>query len=101
MAKPAAKIKTTEYRNYIDGKWVAPASNDYIENHSPADSRELIGRFPASSAEDVNRAVEAAAAAFCNTSGVDGGPWTPTIFSTANLLATSHLAKSTAAAFAV
>ncbi len=64
MAKPAAKIKTTEYRNYIDGKWVAPASNDYIENRNPADSRELIGRFPASNAEDVNRAVEAAAAAF-------------------------------------
>jgi alpha-ketoglutaric semialdehyde dehydrogenase len=64
MAKPASKVKAETYRNYIDGEWLAPSSNDYIDNRNPADNRELVGRFPASSAEDVDRAVEAAAAAF-------------------------------------
>src|ERR1044072_1206151 len=62
MAKPAAKIKTE--CNYIDGKWTAPASGEYLENRNPADTRELIGRFPASNAEDVNQAVAAAKEAY-------------------------------------
>ncbi|HEY7547264.1 MAG TPA: aldehyde dehydrogenase family protein, partial [Blastocatellia bacterium] len=64
MAKPAAKVKASEYRNYIGGQWVAPFSGEYIENRNPADSRDLVGRFPASTEEDVNRAVAAAAEAF-------------------------------------
>src|SRR5205085_11691544 len=51
-------------RNYINGEWLAPSSNDYIENRSPADTRDLVGRFPASTADDVDRAVHAAAGAF-------------------------------------
>ncbi|MEW6126358.1 MAG: aldehyde dehydrogenase family protein [Acidobacteriota bacterium] len=62
MAKPAAKIK--HECNFINGKWVAPASGEYLENRNPADTRELVGRFPASNAEDVNQAVAAAKAAF-------------------------------------
>jgi len=64
MAKPATKIKAQEYSNYIAGEWVAPRSGDYIENRNPADTRELVGQFPASSSEDVDRAVNAAAEAF-------------------------------------
>jgi acyl-CoA reductase-like NAD-dependent aldehyde dehydrogenase len=63
MAKPAAKVRP-EYRNYIAGEWVAPKSGSYIENRNPADTRELVGRFPASNAEDVERAVGVAAEAF-------------------------------------
>jgi alpha-ketoglutaric semialdehyde dehydrogenase len=65
MAKPAAKIKpkTTEC-NYINGQWVAPASGEYLENYNPADARESLGRFPASNAEDVDLAVNAAKEAF-------------------------------------
>src|SRR5713101_8440673 len=63
MAKPATKIRD-EFFNYIDGEWVAPKSAGYIENRNPADTRELVGRFPASTAEDVDRAVGAAAEAF-------------------------------------
>ncbi len=64
MAKPASRIKAVEFRNYINGKWAAPRSNDYIENRNPADTRELVGRFPASSSDDVDAAVEAASEAF-------------------------------------
>ena len=63
MAKPAARIES-DYRNYIAGEWVAPSSRTYIENRNPADTRDLIGRFPASTSEDVDRAVNAAAEAY-------------------------------------
>lgn len=64
MAKPAAKVRASEHRNYIGGQWVAPSSGEYIENRNPADTRDLIGRFPASTEEDINRAVAAASEAF-------------------------------------
>ena len=56
MAKPAAKVKAREYANFIGGQWSAPSSGNYIENRNPADMRELIGRFPASTANDVDAA---------------------------------------------
>ena len=65
MAKPAAKIKIKKTEcNYINGEWIAPSSNDFIENRNPADTRELIGKVPASNADDVDRAVRAATEAF-------------------------------------
>lgn len=65
MATPKAKLKTetATYDNYIAGRWVKPKSGAYLENRNPADTREVVGRFPASTAEDVNAAVEAASAA--------------------------------------
>jgi len=57
-------MKITERRNYIGGEWVAPSSRNYIENRNPADTRDIIGAFPASSSEDIDRAVDAASAAF-------------------------------------
>jgi len=63
MAKPAAKVRP-EHSNYIAGEWVAPRSGSYIENRNPADTRELVGRFPASTAEDVEQAVGVAAETF-------------------------------------
>ncbi len=62
-AKKAGRNLPEKYKNYIGGRWVKPASGEYLENRNPADTRELIGLFPASSARDVETAVEAAAAA--------------------------------------
>lgn len=53
-----------KYLNLINGVWKAPTTGKYIENRNPADSGDLIGLFPASSADDVNEAVSAAKAAF-------------------------------------
>src|SRR5438309_5609302 len=64
MARPAAKVKPQEYFNHIAGEWAAPKSGGYIENRNPADTRELVGRFPASTTEDVDRAVDVATEAF-------------------------------------
>src|SRR3984893_12997292 len=64
MARPAAKVKPQEYSNYIAGEWVAPESGSYIENRNPADTRELVCRFTASTDGDVDRSGEVATEAF-------------------------------------
>ncbi len=56
--QPRAAVKT--YLNYIGGEWVKSAGGEFFENLNPADTREVVGRFARSTAEDVNRAVEAA-----------------------------------------
>jgi len=58
-ARPSVKT----YSNYIGGQWVPAAGGEYFENINPADTRDVIGRFPVSQAEDVERAVAAAKSA--------------------------------------
>nr|WP_205415410.1 aldehyde dehydrogenase [Rhodococcus jostii] len=53
---------------YIDGKWVAPSTNEVISVVSPFTEQE-IARVPAAANADVNDAVTAARTAF------DQGPW--------------------------
>ncbi len=59
---PRASVKT--YNNYIGGKWVPSESGEVFENINPADTRDVIGRFPLSTSDDVNAAVNAAQEAF-------------------------------------
>jgi alpha-ketoglutaric semialdehyde dehydrogenase len=54
---------TKTFQNFIGGAWVDAASGETFESVSPANG-ETIGVFPRSSAEDVDRAVAAAKAAF-------------------------------------
>ncbi len=58
-----ATIETKSFQNFIGGEWVGAAAGETFESVSPADG-ETIGRFPKSTAEDVDRAVEAAKAAY-------------------------------------
>lgn len=55
---------SSRFQNFIDGEWVAPASGEYFENRNPARTSDLIGHWPRSGAEDVERAVEAAVKGF-------------------------------------
>jgi len=56
-----------KHLNYIGGKWVPAAAEDgTFEDTNPSDTRELIGRFPESAAEDVDSAVKAARAAYAS-----------------------------------
>jgi acyl-CoA reductase-like NAD-dependent aldehyde dehydrogenase len=48
------------YQNYIDGQWINPGSNEYYKTYSPADKKEIIGEFPLSTGDDVEKAVLAA-----------------------------------------
>jgi acyl-CoA reductase-like NAD-dependent aldehyde dehydrogenase len=54
---------TRTFKNYVGGEWVDAASGETFETTSPA-TGEVLGVFPKSSAEDVDRAVEAAMAAY-------------------------------------
>ena len=58
-----ATTETKSFQNYIGGEWADAASGDTFESTSPADG-ETIGVFPRSGADDVDRAVAAAKAAF-------------------------------------
>ena len=58
-----ALIGTKTFKNYIGGEWVEAASGETFESVNPANG-ETIGVFPRSGAEDVDRGVEAAMAAF-------------------------------------
>src|SRR5436309_5784927 len=62
--KSSKRVSTNNYRNYIDGRWTPSRSREWIENRNPADTRDVIGRFPRSTAEDVDQAVTAAREAF-------------------------------------
>ncbi|KAB8145032.1 aldehyde dehydrogenase family protein [Chloroflexia bacterium SDU3-3] len=52
------------FQNFIGGKWVASASGKTFESRNPADTREIVGVFQDSGAEDVNTAVAAAQKAY-------------------------------------
>jgi alpha-ketoglutaric semialdehyde dehydrogenase len=56
------EIKT--YGNYIGGEWAKAASGKTMENRNPSNRDEVIAHFAASGAEDVRRAVDAAAEAY-------------------------------------
>lgn len=68
MAKRAnngtsAKSAAAKYNNYIGGEWVKSSSGEWFDNVNPADTGDIIGRFPRSNAHDVNAAVAAAKSA--------------------------------------
>src|SRR2546430_7660353 len=44
---------TENFKNFIGGQWVAPATGAYFENRNPADRDDVIGCFPRSGPEDV------------------------------------------------
>src|SRR3954469_10279195 len=52
------------FRNFIGGEWVEPSGGQYFENRNPARNSDLIGMWPRSGKEDVDRAAAAAKAAF-------------------------------------
>jgi alpha-ketoglutaric semialdehyde dehydrogenase len=60
----ATAVGPTVFKNFINGEWVDSSSGLSFEERNPANTRELIGLFPRSTAEDVDAAVRAAAEAF-------------------------------------
>ena len=57
-------MSAEEFKNCIAGEWAASLTGRTFENMNPADVRDRVGRFQASSADDAQAAVDAAAAAF-------------------------------------
>jgi aldehyde dehydrogenase (NAD+) len=52
------------FRNFVGGSWVEPSSGEHFENVNPADTKDVIGRFPLSTAADVEKAVASAKRGF-------------------------------------
>jgi aldehyde dehydrogenase (NAD+) len=52
------------FRNFIGGVWCDSSSGETFDNVNPADTTDVIGQFPLSSAADVDRAVESARRGF-------------------------------------
>ena len=52
------------FKNFIAGEWVAPSTDEYFDNVNPADTKDVIGRFPLSGTADVDRAVASARRGF-------------------------------------
>lgn len=52
------------YKNFINGKWVESSSQEAYEVMNPADTEEMIGKFPLSTEEDIENAVTSAHKAF-------------------------------------
>jgi aldehyde dehydrogenase (NAD+) len=55
-----------KYKNYINGRWVEPSTRKYEDNVNPANNDDIIGSFPLSGKEDVDKACKAAEEAFKN-----------------------------------
>jgi alpha-ketoglutaric semialdehyde dehydrogenase len=53
-----------DQRNYVGGEWTEASSGQRFESRNPADRDEVLGTFPRSTAEDVDRAVRAARDAY-------------------------------------
>ena len=49
--------------SYVNGQWFHPKSTRLVRNLNPADLDDVIGEFPAATAEDVHRAIAHAQAA--------------------------------------
>jgi len=62
------KTDVKTYQMFINGEWVSSASNTTFPVYEPA-TEEVLAQVPDSNADDVNRAVAAAKAAF------EEGPW--------------------------
>ena len=65
----AAYARTTpaeieSFKNHIDGKWSESQTGAQFNDVNPADTDDIVGRFPASSAADAAAAIRAASTAF-------------------------------------
>jgi betaine-aldehyde dehydrogenase len=67
----SAQASVRSYQNYVNGKWEGAASGKSFPVYDPS-TEEVIAQVPAADAADVDRAVQAARAAF------ESGPWPQT-----------------------
>jgi aldehyde dehydrogenase (NAD+) len=64
MASEVNTQTTKVYKNLIGGEWVETRTGEMFENINPADTREVVGVFQKSGAEDVAMAIDAAQQTF-------------------------------------
>ncbi len=74
------------YKNYIGGEWIEPSTGEYFENRNPANWEEIIGLFPKSGKEDVDKAISAAKEAYKKWRLVPAPKRAEILFKLANLI---------------
>lgn len=74
----------TSFPNYINGEWVE--SDRTFDNINPADSSDCVGTFSKASRADVDRAAEAASAAFPDWANLTGPARGAYLFRVADIL---------------
>src|SRR4051812_7603506 len=62
--RSSSRTAVKTFQNYINGEWVPSESGEMFENINPADNRDIVGRFPLSTSDDIYAAVNAAQGAF-------------------------------------
>jgi alpha-ketoglutaric semialdehyde dehydrogenase len=82
----ATAVSARVFKNFINGQWVAPTGNKTHLDHNPANTQEIIGEFPLSSASDVDTAVSAAREAYKSWRLVPAPKRAEILFRTAELL---------------
>src|SRR6266849_5255165 len=53
-----------KYSNFIGGEWLGAKSGQTFKTINPADTREVVGEYPAAGREDAQAAIQAAQKAF-------------------------------------
>ena len=81
-----ATVATRTYSNFINGEWVSSRAGKTFEDRNPANSDELVGSFPASTADDVALAIQAAKDAFPKWSLTPAPKRAEILFRTAEIL---------------
>ena len=71
--------------SYVNGQWYHPQSSRKIRNINPADPNDVIAEFPAATAADAQRAIDAAQAAFRNWKNTPGPERGRVLWRAANL----------------
>ena len=61
---PLNRSDVETFENHIGGEWIAASNGEWLDNINPADTNDVVGRFPASTPKDAEAAVRASAAAF-------------------------------------
>jgi acyl-CoA reductase-like NAD-dependent aldehyde dehydrogenase len=79
-------MTTKTYKNLIGGKWVSAASGKTFLNRNPANVEDVVGEFQASGEADVDRAVQAARAAYRHWRLVPGPKRGEMLYRTGELL---------------
>ncbi|MEE9218763.1 MAG: aldehyde dehydrogenase family protein [Acidobacteriota bacterium] len=77
---------TETFQNFIGGEWRPARDGETAENINPADTRDVIGRFAASGAADVDEAFAAAEGAFDAWAGTPAPKRGEFLFAAAELL---------------
>jgi alpha-ketoglutaric semialdehyde dehydrogenase len=87
MMQSSEATTRSVFANFIDGKWVPSPSERLFENRNPANTDDLIGVFPESTAEDAVRAIAAAERAYATWRLVPAPRRAEMLFRAAQLIA--------------